>query len=166
MIKWIECENVQDLHKQIEEMAYTNGRAEDVLENLAAHSSMDWEDEVSGEVTQVLCLITKYAGATEAEEVTRVMAPVLSQAREYSREIDPETGEIYGWQEVGDFLTFHESKAGHWRYNAVCLTRHAEDPEDCRRGQRLDRIGAVLLNATPHGLVDHDARSLTVRNRI
>lgn len=153
MIKWIECENVQDLNEQIRHMAESNGTADDVLENLAA-----------GE--PVRCIVTKYAGVTETEDATRVMAPVVSQAREYSREIDPETGEIYGWQEVGDFLTFHESKAGHWRYNAVCLTRHAEDPEDCRRGQRLDRIGAVLLNASPHGLVDHDARSLTVQNRI
>ena len=153
MIKWIEYENVQDLNEQISDMAEWNGTADDVLDHIAVGCP-------------VHCIVTKYAGATEGEETTRVMAPVLSQAREYSREIDPETGEIYGWQEVGDFLTFHESKAGHWRYNAVCLTRHAEDPEDCRRGQRLDRIGAVLLNATPHGLVDHDARSLTVRNRI
>ena len=161
MIKWIECENVQDLNEQIANMAESNGSADDVLDHIESGCP-------------VHCLITKYAGANEAEEVTRVMAPVLSKAREYSREIDPETGEIYGWQEVGDFLTFHESKAGHWRYNAVCLTRHAEDPEDCRRGQRLDRITKVLISVRRESHytdvavanVTHMSDSLTVRNRI
>lgn len=150
-MKWIDTQDVQDLNKQINKVARANGTADTVLARLES----GWP---------VLCVITKYAGATEADDVTRVMAPVISQDREYNREIDPETGEVYGWQEVGDFLTFHESKAGHWRFNTVCLTRHAEDPEDCRRSQRLDRISAVMIR--PDGSAFHRADSLTVQNRI
>tara|TARA_A100001515_G_scaffold37520_1_gene29534 strand:- start:67 stop:519 length:453 start_codon:yes stop_codon:yes gene_type:complete len=150
-MKWIDTQDVQHLNKQIDLVAHANGTADTVLARLES----GWP---------VLCVITKYAGATEAEDDTRVMAPVLSRDREYNREVDPETGEIYGWQEVGDFLTFHESKAGNWRYNTVCLTRHAEDPEDCRRSQRLDRIGAIMVRRD--GSAFHRADSLTVRNRI
>ena len=157
-MKWIDASEANDyytnnLYEQITDMSELNGNADDVLAKLAA-----------GE--PVRCIVTKYAGATETEDVTRVMAPVVSQAREYSKED--------GWQEVGDFLTFHESKAGHWRYNAVCLTRHAEDPEDCRRGQRLDRIAKVLISHSRDSHytdlavanVTHMSDTLTVRNRI
>lgn len=165
-MRWIDtCEVdsafAKNLHEQLEDMSELNGNADDVLAKLA-----------SGE--PVRCIVTKYAGATEAEDATRVMAPVVSREREYNREIDPETGAAYGWQEVGDFLTFHESKAGHSRYAAVCLTRHAEDPENCLRSQRLDRIAKVLISYSRDSHhadlavanVTHMSDTLTVRNRI
>ena len=123
------------------------------------HEQLEDMSELNGNADDVLaklasgepvrCIVTKYAGATE-------------------------TGAAYGWQEVGDFLTFHESKAGNSRYAAVCLTRHAEDPENCLRSQRLDRIGAVLISYSRDSHyadlavanVTHMSDTLTVRNRI
>ena len=155
-MEWFNTDSIDSLNEQIADMAQANGTHNDVLAKIDAGTA--W------------VIITKYHGANDSEEITRVMAPVMSQGVEYNRDINPETGKAYGMQSVGEFLTFHENKSGAWRFGAVCLTRHAEDPADCGRQQRMDRIEKVLATRTTRGCfilrVNHKSDSLTVRNRI
>ena len=155
-MEWFETHSIDSLNEQIADMAQANGTHNEALAKIDAGTA--W------------VIITKYHGANDNEEITRVMAPVMSQAVEYNRDINPETGKAYGMQSVGEFLTFHENKQGAWRFGAVCLTRHAEDPADCGRQQRMDRIEKVLATRTTRGCfilrVNHKSDSLTVQNRI
>jgi len=156
-IRWYDLDEVKtdDMHEQIAEIAYLNGTHEDVLWKLQDGTAR--------------CIVTKYMGEKDNNWITRVMAPVMSQGVQYNHDIDPETGKKYGLQSVGDFLAFHENKDGEWRFNAVCLTRLADEgPEKSRRSQRMDRIERVLayvdLNWFPR--LGFKADSKTIQNRI
>jgi hypothetical protein len=155
-MEWFNTDSIDSLTEQLADMAQANGTHTQALAKIDAGTAC--------------VVITKYHGANDNEEITRVMAPVMSQGVAYNRDVNPDTGKAYGMQSVGDFLAFHENKSGAWRFGAVCLTRHAEDPTDCGRQQRLDRIEKVLATRTSRGCfvlrVNHKSDSLTVRNRI
>jgi len=155
-IRWYDLGELKtgDLDEQIAEMAHLNGTHEDVLWKLQDGTAR--------------CVVTQYMGEADNDWITRVMAPVISQASEYNHDLDPETGNKYGWQSVGEFFAFHENQNGDWRFNAVCLTRRAEGAEKYGRSQRMDRIKRVLayrdLNWLPR--LGFKAGSKTIKNRI
>ncbi len=155
--RWYNLDELKtgDLYEQIEQMAQENGTHEDTVFKIQEGTAK--------------CGITEYMGEADNDWITRVMAPVMSQASEYNYEIDPETGSKYGWQSVGDFLAFHTNKDGeNPRYNAICLTRHMDDPKDCKRSQRLDRIERVLGYASLQwfGTIALSSGCKDVQNRI
>ena len=156
-IRWYHLDELEtdDMHEQIEQMAQANGTHEDTVFKIQEGTAK--------------CVITKYMGEADNDWITRVMAPVMSQASEYNHDIDPETGNKYGWQSVGEFLTYHANQEGEYRFNAVCLTRLADEgAEKSRRSQRMDRIERVLayvdLNWFPR--LGFKAGSKTIQNRI
>ena len=156
-MKWFNIADIdtEEMDDQIAAMAYSNGTHEETLAKIKKGTAR--------------CVITEYMGETDNDWIRRVMAPVMSQASEYNYEIDPETGSKYGWQSVGDFLAFHTNKDGeNPRYNAICLTRHMDNPEDCKRSQRLDRIDRVLGYASLQwfGTIALGSGCKDVKNRI
>jgi len=156
-MKWFNIADIdtEEMDDQIAAMAYSNGTHEETLAKIKEGTAR--------------CVITEYMGETDNNWIRRVMAPVMSQASEYNRDIDPETGSKYGWQSVGDFLAFHTNEDGeNPRYNAICLTRHMDNPEDCKRSQRLDRIERVLGYASLQwfGTIALGSGCKDVQNRI
>ena len=156
-MKWFNIADIdtEEMDDQIAAMAYSNGTHEETLAKIKEGTAR--------------CVITEYMGETDNDWIRRVMAPVMSQASEFNHDIDPETGSKYGWQSVGDFLAFHTNKDGeNPRYNAICLTRHMDNPEDCKRSQRLDRIERVLGYASLQwfGTISLSSGCKDVKNRI